>query len=61
MATKRSLDSRKRRGGKRRPPNVNSLAFRAAAHLQSLAIAHSLHEKRDQEFVDAISDNWNHD
>ncbi|HEV3111236.1 MAG TPA: antitoxin MazE-like protein [Candidatus Binataceae bacterium] len=39
-------------------PDVTSPAFKAEAHRQSLAIAHSPYEKMDQEFIDAISD-WN--
>jgi hypothetical protein len=39
-------------------PDVGSLEFKADAHRQSLAIAHSPYEKADQEFVDAVSE-WN--
>jgi hypothetical protein len=37
-------------------PDVRSLDFAAEAHRQSLAIAQSEQERRDQDFVDAISD-----
>ena len=37
-------------------PDVRSLDFAAEAHRQSLAIAQSGQERRDQDFVDAISD-----
>ena len=37
-------------------PDVTSPAFKAEAHRQSLAIAHSPYEKTDQDFIDAISD-----
>jgi antidote-toxin recognition MazE-like antitoxin len=36
-------------------PDVRSPEFAAEAHRQSLAVANSLSEKGDQEFVDAIS------
>jgi hypothetical protein len=37
-------------------PDVRSLAFKAEAHRQSLAVAQSQHAREDQDFVDAISD-----
>jgi hypothetical protein len=37
-------------------PDVRSPAFKAEAHRQSLAVAHSQHASADQDFVDAISD-----
>jgi hypothetical protein len=37
-------------------PDVRSPAFKAEAHRQSLLVAHSEHERADQEFVDAVSD-----
>jgi hypothetical protein len=39
-------------------PDVRTKAFARDAHRQSLAVARSLHAKRDQDFVDAISA-WN--
>lgn len=39
-------------------PDVRLKSFPQAAHRQSLAVAKSLHAKRDQSFVDAISA-WN--
>ena len=36
-------------------PDTRSRTFRRQAHLDSLAIANSPHEKDDQAFVDAIS------
>jgi hypothetical protein len=36
-------------------PDVNSPAFKAAAHRQSLAVAMSAENSEDQAFVDAIS------
>ncbi|MGH7812929.1 MAG: antitoxin MazE family protein [Candidatus Binataceae bacterium] len=36
--------------------DVRSPAFKAEAHRQSLAVAHSSHAGEDQEFIDAISD-----
>lgn len=39
-------------------PDVQSRAFAAEAHRQSLAVARSPHEAEDQSFVDAISE-WN--
>jgi hypothetical protein len=38
-------------------PDMRSPAFAAEAHRQSLAVARSPHAKRDQEFIDAVS-NW---
>ena len=37
-------------------PDVRSPAFKAEAHRQSLAVANSPHAKRDQDFVNAVSD-----
>lgn len=37
-------------------PDVRSRAFRAKAHRQSLAVAASAHARKDQAFIDAISD-----
>ena len=37
-------------------PDVRSPAFAAEAHRQSLAVATSRHARRDQEFIDAVSD-----
>jgi hypothetical protein len=37
-------------------PDVDARSFRAAAHRQSLAVAMSPGEVRDQAFIDAISD-----
>ncbi len=37
-------------------PDVRSAAFKAAAHDQSLAVAHSPRAQDDQTFIDAISD-----
>jgi len=37
-------------------PDVRSPAFKAAAHLQSAAVAASAHASDDQAFVDSISD-----
>jgi hypothetical protein len=37
-------------------PDVRTPAFRAAAHLQSLAVAASPHATADQDFIDAVSD-----
>jgi Antitoxin MazE-like len=39
-------------------PDVRSATFIDAAHKQSLAVAKSRHEKKDQAFIDAIAD-WN--
>jgi hypothetical protein len=36
-------------------PDVRSLAFRAEAHRQSLAVARSPHSDDDQAFIDAVS------
>jgi hypothetical protein len=41
-------------------PDTRSPQFAAEAHRQSLAVARSAHEKRDQDFIDAISD-WDFD
>jgi hypothetical protein len=37
-------------------PDVRAPSFRAKAHRQSLAVARSRHAKKDQNFIDAISD-----
>jgi hypothetical protein len=37
-------------------PDINTPAFRAAAHEQSAAVAASAGAKDDQAFIDAISD-----
>ena len=37
-------------------PDVRSHAFKAEAHRQSLAVANSPHAKRDQDFINAVSD-----
>lgn len=37
-------------------PDVRSPAFRAEAHRQSAIVAGSMHEREDQDFIDAISD-----
>jgi len=37
-------------------PDMRSPAFANEAHRQSLAVAESPHAKRDQEFIDAVSD-----
>lgn len=37
-------------------PDVRSRAFRAEAHRQSLAVASSVHEREDQDFIDSVSD-----
>ena len=37
-------------------PDVRSASFRAEAHRQSLAVAKSPHEKRDQAFIDSLAD-----
>ena len=37
-------------------PDVNSPAFTAKAHRQSLALASSPHANEDQDFIDAVSD-----
>jgi hypothetical protein len=39
-----------------RVPDLRSPAFAAEAHRQSLAVAKSLHEREDQNFIDAVSD-----
>jgi hypothetical protein len=39
-------------------PDVNSPAFRAEAHRQSLAVAASAQDREDQVFIDALTD-WN--
>ena len=42
-------------------PDTRSPAFRAEAHLQSLAVARSPEAYRDQTFVDAVSDDLRND
>ena len=42
-------------------PDTRSPAFRAEAHLQSLAVARSPDTDRDQAFVDAVSDDLRND
>jgi Protein of unknown function (DUF3018) len=37
-------------------PDVRAPAFRSEAHRQSLAVAASSHARRDQGFIDAVSD-----
>lgn len=37
-------------------PDVRSPAFRAEAHLQSMAVAGSVQAEEDQAFIDAVSD-----
>jgi hypothetical protein len=37
-------------------PDVRSPSFRDQAHRQSLAVAQSEHEERDQAFIDSVSD-----
>jgi hypothetical protein len=37
-------------------PDVRSPEFVREAHRQSLAVAQSLHEGEDQDFIDAVSD-----
>jgi surfactin synthase thioesterase subunit len=37
-------------------PDMRSPTFVAEAHRQSLAVARSPHAKKDQDFIDAISD-----
>ena len=37
-------------------PDTRTAGFRAEAHRQSRAVAHSAREREDQAFVDAISD-----
>ena len=39
-----------------RAPDVLSSAFASEAHRQSRAVAKSRHAKKDQEFIDAVSD-----
>ena len=36
-------------------PDVNAPSFKKQAHLQSLAVAKSVHAPEDQAFIDAIS------
>ena len=37
-------------------PDTRTAAFRAKAHRQSLAVAHSALAQQDQDFIDVISD-----
>jgi hypothetical protein len=37
-------------------PDVSAPSFRAEAHRQSLAVARSARARRDQAFIDAVSD-----
>ena len=37
-------------------PDVRAPAFRSEAHRQSLAVAASAHARKDQAFIDAVSD-----
>jgi hypothetical protein len=37
-------------------PDVRTRAFRLQAHRQSLAVAASAHARKDQAFIDAVSD-----
>jgi hypothetical protein len=37
-------------------PDVRSPSFKAKAHRQSLAVANSRHAKKDQDFIDSVSD-----
>ena len=37
-------------------PDVSAPSFRTEAHRQSLAVARSAHARRDQAFIDAVSD-----
>jgi hypothetical protein len=37
-------------------PDVRAPSFRSEAHRQSLAVATSAHARKDQAFIDAISD-----
>jgi hypothetical protein len=37
-------------------PDVRAPAFRSQAHRQSLAVAASSHARKDQGFIDAVSD-----
>jgi hypothetical protein len=37
-------------------PDVRAPAFRSRAHRQSLAVAGSSHARKDQVFIDAVSD-----
>ena len=37
-------------------PDMRSPAFATEAHRQSLAVANSSHAKRDQEFIEAVSE-----
>jgi hypothetical protein len=55
-AGRERLRQQGRRPVEMRVPDVRSPAFRAAAHRQSQAVAESVHEKGDQDFVDALSE-----
>ena len=37
-------------------PDTRPATFRAEAHRQSLAVARSAHARKDQNFIDAVSD-----
>lgn len=37
-------------------PDLRSAALAAEAHRQSLAVAESAHSRKDQDFIDALSD-----
>ena len=37
-------------------PDTRLATFRAEAHRQSLAVARSAHARKDQDFIDAVSD-----
>jgi hypothetical protein len=39
-------------------PDVRSPSFRKAAHRQSLAVAKSAHAAADQDFIEAVSEQW---
>jgi len=56
----RALGERRRARGSRASragiPDALTMAFRAEAHRQSLAVAQSAVEREDQNFIDAISE-----
>jgi hypothetical protein len=60
-APRRPNSLKKRCGSEPEYPDANSPGFKVEAHRQSLAVARSPHAKRDQDFVDAISDDCEHD
>ena len=37
-------------------PDTRTAAFRAEAHRQSIAVARGTHARKDQDFIDAVSD-----